>query len=110
MSTAVVFAKVGDSLDKDRFLVPNVLKMVLCITPLVFAVVVKHERKCEGSQGTCALVVLSNCLAVDLFDAVEIIDIVLERQNAAMGVVGIRSLTDQVTEDVSSLISRMDMG
>ena len=103
MSTAVVFAKVGDSLYKDRFLGPNVLKMVLCITPLVFAVVVKHERKCEGSQGTCALVVLSNCLAVDLFDAVE-------RQNAAMGVVGIRSLTDQVTEDVSSLISRMDMG
>ena len=42
VSTAIVFTTVGDNLDKDRFLGPNVLKKpVLCITPLLPMLVLK---------------------------------------------------------------------
>ena len=35
VNIAMVFGKVGDRIDKNEFLGPNVLKMVLCITPLL---------------------------------------------------------------------------
>ena len=82
VSTAVVFAKVGDSLDKEKFLGPNVLKMVLCIAPLLLLLLNTAEDVKDHKE-----LVSSLCfqVAVDLFDAVEIIDFVLERQNGSYG-------------------------
>ena len=78
VSTALVFAKVGDSLDKERFLGPNVLKMVLCITPLLLLLLLNTAEDVKDHKE----LVPSLCfqMAVDLFDAVEIIGIVLEER------------------------------
>ena len=78
VSTAVVFAKVGDSLDKEKFLGPNVLKMVLCITPLLLLLLLNTAEDVKDHKE----LVPSLCfqMAVDLFDAVEIIGIVLEER------------------------------
>ena len=35
VNIAMVFGKVGDRIDKNEFSGPNVLKMILCITPLL---------------------------------------------------------------------------
>ena len=83
VSTAVVFVNVGDSLDKERFPGPNVLKMVLCITPLLLLLLLNTAEDVKDHKE----LVSSLCfqVAVDLFDAVEIIGIVLERQNGSYG-------------------------
>ena len=84
VSTAVVFTTVGDSLDKERFLGPNVLKMVLCITPLLLLLLLNTAKDVKDHKE----LVPSLCfqMAVDLFDAVEIIDIVLEEKERSYGI------------------------
>ena len=84
VSTAVVFAKVGDSLDKEKFLGPNVLKMVLCITPLLLLLLLNTAEDVKDHKE----LVPSLCfqMAVDLFDAVEIIDIILEEKERSYGI------------------------
>ena len=84
VSTAVVFTTVGDSLDKERFLGPNVLKMVLCITPLLLLLLLNTAKDVKDHKE----LVPSLCfqMAVDLYDAVEIIDIVLEEKERSYGI------------------------
>jgi len=84
VSTAVVFANVGDILDKEKFLGPNVLKMVLCITPLLLLLLLNTAEDVKDHKE----LVPSLCfqMAVDLFDAVEIIDIVLEEREHSYGI------------------------
>jgi len=57
VSTAIVFTIAGDSLDKDRFLGPNLLKKVLCITPLLLLFLLKTAEDIENHM---ELVVLPN--------------------------------------------------
>ena len=84
VSTAILFTIVGDSLDKERFLGPNVLKMVLCITPLLLLLLLNTAEDVKDHKE----LVPSLCfqMAVDLFDAVEIIDIVLEEREHSHGI------------------------
>ena len=44
VNIAMVFGKVGDRIDKTEFLGPNVLKMVLCITPLLLLLLHRRSR------------------------------------------------------------------
>ena len=76
---AIIFIVVGDSLDKNKFLGPNALKMVLCITPLLLLLLLHSADDLDDNDKHKELVSkLSYQMAIDLFDVVEMIDIVLE--------------------------------
>ena len=84
---ATVFLVVGDSLDKDKLLGPNALKMVLCITPLLLLLLLHTADDSDQTDEHRELVSkLSYQMAIDLFDAVEMIDIVLEENEHDFGI------------------------
>ena len=84
VSTTILFTIVEDSLDNEKFLGPNVLKMVLCITPLLLLLLLNTAENVKDHKE----LVSSLCfqLAVDLFDTIEIIDIVLEEREHSHGI------------------------
>ena len=76
---AIIFTVVGDSLDKNKLLGPNSLKMVLCITPLLLLLLLHSADDTDENDEHRELVSkLSYQMAIDLFDVVDMIDIVLE--------------------------------
>ena len=83
-SIAVVFAAVGDSLDKERFLGPNVLKTTLCITPLLLLLLLNTASDTKEYREVVSKLCLQ--MAVDLFDAVEMLDIVLDEKEHSYGI------------------------
>ena len=84
---AIVFLVVGDSLDKDNLLGPNALKMVLCITPLLLLLLLHTADDSDQTDEHRELVSkLSYQMAINLFDAVEMIDIVLEENEHDFGI------------------------
>ena len=75
---AIVFLVVGDNLDKN-ILGPNVLKIVLCITPLLFLLLLHTADDLDQTdEHRERLSKLSYQMAIDLFDAVDMINNVLE--------------------------------
>ena len=77
----------GDDLDKKRFLGPNTLKVTLCATPLLFLSLVntasglsKHEEYRQLAS------ILSVSITIDLFDSVEMLDIVLDERENSHGI------------------------
>ena len=87
VNIAMVFGKVGDRIDKTEFLGPNVLKMVLCITPLLLLLLL-NTGDLDDSDDEERKIVSKLCfpMAVDLFDGIEIIDIVLEEREHEFGI------------------------
>ncbi|XP_020621379.1 uncharacterized protein LOC110059046 [Orbicella faveolata] len=84
---AIVFVYVGDSLDKNELLGPNALKMVLCITPLLLLLLLHTADDSDQTDEHRELVSkLSYQMAIDLFDAVDMIDIVLEENEHNFGI------------------------
>ena len=83
-SIAIVFGTVGDSLDKNRFLGPNVLKMTLCMTPLLLLLLLNTAKDTKEYKEVVSK--LSYQMAVDLFDAVEMLDIVLDEKEHNYGI------------------------
>ena len=84
---AIVFVVVGDSLDKSKLLGPNALKMVLCITPLLLLLLLHSADDSDETDEHRELVSkLSYQMAIDLFDAVDMIDIVLEENEHDFGI------------------------
>ena len=83
----MVFGKVGDRIDKTEFLGPNVLKMVLCITPLLLLLLL-NTGDLDDSDDEEREIVSKLCfpMAVDLFDGIEMIDIVLEEREHEFGI------------------------
>ena len=82
-----VFVVVGDSLDKNKLLGPNSLKMVLCITPLLLLLLLHTADDSDKTDEHRELVSkLSYQMAIDLFDAVEMMDIVLEENEHDLGI------------------------
>ena len=86
-SVAIVFATAGDELDKEKFLGPNTLKAILCITPVLFLFLPntasdlsKHEKYRDLASR------LSIQITIDLFDAVEMLDIVLDESQNSHGI------------------------
>ena len=83
-SIGIVFGFVGDSLDKERFLGPNVLKTTLCITPLLLLLLLNTAK--DGEEYKEVISKLCFYMAVDLFDSVEMLDIVLDEKEHNYGI------------------------
>ena len=84
ISIAIAFGTVWDSLDKKRFLGPNVLKMTLCMTPLLLLLLLNTAKDAKEYKEVVSK--LSYQMAVDLFDAVEMLDIVLDEKEHNYGI------------------------
>jgi len=86
INIAIVFSVVGDSLDKNKLLGPNTLKTVLCITPLLLLLLLHSANDSDQTDEHNELVSkLSYRMAIDLFDAVDMIDIVLDENEQDFG-------------------------
>ena len=89
VNIAMVFGKVGDRIDKNEFLGPNVLKMVLCITPLLLLLLLNTGDLDDSDENEEEREIVSKLcfpMAVDLFDGIEMIDIVLEEREHDFGI------------------------
>ena len=74
----IIFGTTGDRLDSKSFLGPNVLKGVLCVTPPLLLLLLHNADDLDRSDERKDLVSkLSYQMAIDLFDVVDMIDIVL---------------------------------
>ena len=84
----IIFFDVGaDSIEKDKLLGPNALKIVLCITPLLLLLLLHSADDSDRNDEYRELVSkLSFQMAIDLFDVVEMIDIVLEEIEQDYGI------------------------
>jgi len=75
----ILFGTIGDKLDSEKFLDPNFLKGVLCVTPPLLLLLLHNANDLDRSNERKDLVSkLSYQMAIDLFDVVDMIDIVLE--------------------------------
>ncbi|KAJ7370865.1 hypothetical protein OS493_029409 [Desmophyllum pertusum] len=87
VNIGIVFGVVGDSINKDKLLGPNALKLVLCITPLLLLLLLHTADDWEETDKHRELVSkLSFYMAIDLFDVVDMIDIVLEEYEHDIGI------------------------
>ena len=84
---AVIFAVVGDDLDKENFLGPNALKVILCLTPVLFLFLPKTAPGLSEIDGYPQLAFrLTIQVTIDLFDAVEMLDIVFDESENGHGI------------------------
>ena len=75
----IIFGFILDDIGKESPLTPQALKIVLCITPLLLLLLVNTAKDSYNSDGNKELVAkLSVQMAIDLFDAVEMLDIILD--------------------------------
>ena len=81
---AIIFALCGDVLNMDSFLSPTCLKVILCITPVAFLILVNTASDLGEHEDYKTLAwTLSVVITIDLVDSVEMLDIVLdERENS----------------------------
>ena len=110
VNIAMVFGKVGDRIDKNEFLGPTVLEMVLCITPLLLLLLL-NTGDLDDSDDEEREIVSKLCfpMAVDLFDGIEMIDIVLEEREHDFGIPKAFSTAMIVLACLSMLVSPWQM-
>ena len=79
----ITFGVCGDELDKENFLGPNCLKVILCLTPVLFLFLLNTADDLSENEDYRELAKeLSVHISIDLFDGVEMLDVVLdEREN-----------------------------
>ena len=79
VSIGVIFGRtdtIEDKLDKDVFLSPNILKLTLCLSPILLLLLLSTG---EDSMTYRDLIwMLSLRIALDLFDGVEMLEFILE--------------------------------
>ena len=102
---AMVFGKVGDGIDKTEFLGPNVLKMILCITQLLLLLLLNTGDLDDSHENEEEREIVS----IDLFDGIEMIDIVLEEREHDFGMLKAFSITMIVLACLSMLVSLWQM-
>ena len=83
ISIGIVFGLVGNILDKKWFLGSNGLNTILCITPLLLLLL--NTTK-DGSKYKEVVSKLCFYMPVDLFDSVEMLDIVLDEKEPNYGI------------------------
>ena len=77
-----IFGFVLDDIEKESSLTPQALKIVLCTTPHLLLLLVNTSKDSFDSDGNKELVAkLSVQIAIDLFDAVEMLDIFWTTKN-----------------------------
>jgi hypothetical protein len=74
ISVAIIFGKVAHKLDKSETYGPNFLKIILCIAPALLVLVLQLVISPSYRKG---VLVLSVFAALDLFDGIEMLEIVL---------------------------------
>ncbi|XP_078342619.1 uncharacterized protein LOC144628396 [Oculina patagonica] len=81
---AIIFGgnePIEDKLDKEKFFGPNILKMTLCLAPLILLLLL--------STGTDSMIYkeliwkLSLRMALDLFDGVEMLEVIIEENEVS---------------------------
>ena len=77
---AIIFAVVGDDLNTKNLLGPNALKVMLCLTPLLFLFLVNTASNLNDDHKSLVQR-LSLQITIDLFDTVEMLDIVLDERD-----------------------------
>ena len=79
----ITFGVCWDELDKENFLGPNCLKVILCLTPVLFLSLLNTADDLSENEDYRQLAKeLSVHISIDLFDGVEMLDVVLdEREN-----------------------------
>ena len=85
--TVTIFLVAGDELDKTKFLGPNTLKVILCLTPVLFLFLPNTASGLSESDDYRQLALrLTIQVTIDLFDAVEMLDIVLDENESRQGI------------------------
>ena len=80
---AITFGVCGDELDNKSYLGPNTLKVIVCLTPVLFLLLLNTARDLRDHEEYRQLATqLSLRISIDLFDGVAMFDVVLdEREN-----------------------------
>ena len=89
VNIAVVVIMLGDRISKTEFLSLNVLKAILCITPLLLLLLLNTGDLDDSHETYKETEIVSKLylpMTVDLFDGVEMIDIVLEAREYDLGI------------------------
>ena len=89
INIATVFGFVGDRISKTEFLSPNVLKAILCITPILLLLLLTTSDLGDSDESKKGREIVSKIyfpMAFDLFDGIEMIDIVLEEREHEFGI------------------------
>ena len=84
ISIIFVFAVAGDGISEGKTLGPIFLKGSLCITPLLLLLLLNTASSREEHQDVCSKLCFQ--LAVELFDGVEMLDIVLDEKEHDYGI------------------------
>lgn len=79
-----IFGRIEDDIEKDVFFGPNVLKMTLCISPLLLLLLLNTAVDSMDYQEL--VLKLSLQMALDLFDGVEMLEVILEENELNHGV------------------------
>jgi len=79
-----IFGRIEDDINKDAFFGPNVLKMTLCISPLLLLLLLNTAVDSTDYQEL--VLKLSLQIALDLFDGVEMLEVILEENELNHGV------------------------
>ena len=75
----IIFVRVEDKLDKEKFLSPNTLKVILSLTPPLLLLLLHTAEDSDQSTKYKELVSrLAYRMTIDLFDVVNMIDIALD--------------------------------
>ena len=80
LNTVIIFGFVVDDIKVESPLTPQALKIVLCITPLLLLLLVNTAKDSYRSDNKELVAKLSVQMAIDLFDAVEMLDIILDEK------------------------------
>ena len=89
INIATVFGFVGDRISKTEFLSLNVLKAILCITPILLLLLLTTSDLGDSDESKKGREIVSKIyfpMAFDLFDGIEMIDIVLEEREHEFGI------------------------
>ena len=79
-NTVIIFGFVVDDIKEESPLTPQALKIALCITPLLLLLLVNTAKDSYSSGNKELVAKLSVQMAIDLFDAVEMLDIILDEK------------------------------
>ncbi|XP_078377856.1 uncharacterized protein LOC144661010 [Oculina patagonica] len=79
-----IFGRIEDDIDKETFFGPNVLKMTLCISPLLLLLLL--NTAVDSVDYRELVLKLSLQIALDLFDGVEMLEVILEENEFSHGI------------------------
>ena len=82
-AVGIIFRVVEDKLEKDVFFGPNVLKMTFCLTPLLLLLLLNTGA--DSIEYRELVSKLSFQITLDLFDGVEMLEVILEENELMHG-------------------------